>query len=116
MASAGHPPPVLHHPGHSLSSMAVTPGPPLGIGAVPGRYPVTNVRLSTSDVLAFYTDGLIDVGHKSAGVRMERLGRALAESGTQPSDQIAEGIMSTLTEVDQRIDDGALLVVKFATP
>jgi hypothetical protein len=47
---------------------------------------------------------------------MERLGRALADSGTQSSDQIAEGIMSTLTEVDQRIDDGALLVVKFAVP
>jgi serine phosphatase RsbU (regulator of sigma subunit) len=67
-------------------------------------------------VLAFYTDGLIDVGHKSAGLRMERLGRALAVSGTQSSDEIAEDIMSTLTGVDQRIDDGALLVVKFATP
>ncbi len=116
MASAGHPPPVLQHPGRPLCSMEVTPGPPLGIGGVPGRYPVTTAGLSTSDVLAFYTDGLIDVGHSSAGVRMERLGRALAGSASQSSDQIAEGIMSTLMEVGQRIDDGALLVVKFALP
>jgi PAS domain S-box-containing protein len=113
LASAGHPPPVVQRPNQSLSSMDLTPGPPLGVGTDAEPYPVTKAELSSSDVLAFYTDGLIDVGHSSSSVRMERLAQALAASGSHSSDEIAEAIMFSLTEVDQRIDDGALLVMKF---
>ncbi len=112
VASAGHPAPVIQRPGRPLASLDLRPGPPLGIGPGTERYPVTSTSLLVSDVIAFYTDGLVDVGQASSDVRMDRLAQALSASGSRSSDEIAETVMIRLKEVDQLIDDGALLVVK----
>ncbi len=112
VASAGHPPPVIQRRDEPLISVDLTPGPPLGIGPGIERYPVTTTNLPDSAVLCFYTDGLIDVGQASSDVRMERLAQTLSACASRSSDEIAETVMLRLKEVDQLIDDGALLVVR----
>ena len=116
VASAGHPPPVVHRRHGPMSPLDATPGYPLGSRIPAGRYPVCTSRLSSSDVLAFYTDGLIDVGHPSSHARMELSMRTLSVANTRSADGIAEAIMLDLDDGSQRTDDGALLVVKCVGP
>lgn len=72
-ALAGHPPPLLvPHSGGRLPS--ATPGPPLGLEALP-EYPTTGARLVPGDALLLVSDGLLETRRGS-----EQFGdRALAE-------------------------------------
>ncbi|MET8331349.1 ATP-binding SpoIIE family protein phosphatase [Streptomyces sp. NPDC005181] len=80
VASAGHPPPALVRPDGTAHFIDVAPGPPLGVGGL--AFEVAEVDLRDGDVLALYTDGLIehDLGHGMA-VLCERLAAVNPASG-----------------------------------
>ena len=110
IASAGHPPPFVQRIGGSPTLLQITPGPPLGVGT--GGYPVDGATLAVSDLLILYTDGLIDVGRENAPGRTERLADILTTHGSRSCDEIADAVMRQITDSDQPVDDGALLVLR----
>ncbi|MGW1886980.1 SpoIIE family protein phosphatase [Streptomyces sp. NPDC001970] len=57
VASAGHPPPALVRPDGAAEYIPLVPGPLLGVGGL--AFEVAEVDLRDGDVLALYSDGLI---------------------------------------------------------
>ncbi|MFF3373748.1 SpoIIE family protein phosphatase [Streptomyces sp. NPDC002680] len=66
LASAGHPPPVVVRADGTSETLAISPGPPLGVGGMP--FELTRVRLEPDSVLALYTDGLSQIDDDAEGV------------------------------------------------
>lgn len=59
LATAGHPPPLLHHPGGHTEVLRLPPGLLLGIDPE-ATYPTTEIPLPAGAALALYTDGLVE--------------------------------------------------------
>ncbi|MGX1135563.1 PAS domain S-box-containing protein [Streptomyces glaucescens] len=58
IACAGHPPPLVLHPGGRVETVDAVLGIPLGVGGHPFR--TTEIALPDDAVLALYTDGLVE--------------------------------------------------------
>ncbi|MGW1673062.1 SpoIIE family protein phosphatase [Streptomyces sp. NPDC002324] len=71
LASAGHPPPVLLRTDGTTHVLKVSPGPPLGVGAMP--FETTTVDLEPGSVLALYTDGLTTRDDQDPDVALRHL-------------------------------------------
>ncbi|WP_448332384.1 SpoIIE family protein phosphatase [Streptomyces sp. DSM 41534] len=111
LASAGHPPPILLQPDGTGSPVALSPGPPLGVGGMP--FETTTIGLDPGSVLALYTDGLlgchehdVDAGIQQLtdrlaalihpGHPLDAIGRTvLADVAPRPRDDIALLLAST---------------------
>jgi anti-sigma regulatory factor (Ser/Thr protein kinase)/putative methionine-R-sulfoxide reductase with GAF domain len=108
MCSAGHPPPVLAHPGAEPELLPSTPTPPLGV--LP-ELETTTTRWSLTDgsTLVFYTDGLVERKGESITDGMERL-RAAVHSGAP--ERLCGHIMDTMIGRYQPTDDVALLAIR----
>ncbi|MGW7262187.1 SpoIIE family protein phosphatase [Streptomyces sp. NPDC054842] len=83
VAVAGHPPPLLRHPGGRTELLRVPPGLLLGIDPA-ARYPTREFAMPPGCVLALYTDGLVE----APGVDLDDATTALAAllAGTDPTD------------------------------
>ncbi|HYR63638.1 MAG TPA: PAS domain S-box protein [Actinomycetota bacterium] len=106
---AGHPPPLLIHPGGGTSFLEGGRVMPLGVPAVTMSEGI--VALEPGSVLVFYTDGLIE----RPGAKIDDGMRDLAEaaqsvSGATP-DAMCEAIIAAMYEDSAPRDDVALLVV-----
>jgi PAS domain S-box-containing protein len=108
LASAGHPPPALRHPGGTTEFLDLPAGPLLGAG--PGRYPVTDIDLPAGSVLALYTDGLIEQPGQDIGIGMSRLARALAAGPARSLDPLCDSVLASLAPCGR--DDIALLLAR----
>ncbi|MFJ9562879.1 SpoIIE family protein phosphatase [Streptomyces fuscichromogenes] len=75
MASAGHPAPVLVWPDGTTETVAVHPGPPLGVGGMP--FETTTLDIEPDSVLALYTKGLLRLGGLDLDAGLLRLSREL---------------------------------------
>ncbi|WP_260867605.1 SpoIIE family protein phosphatase [Streptomyces sp. SAJ15] len=111
LASAGHPPPLLHRPGRDPRVVAVDPGPPLGIG-VELPYALSTQPLPAGSILALYTDGLVetpgaDVDHTTAD-----LARHLARSSDLPLHHLIDSLVRRARPTGQHADDIALLLLQ----
>ncbi|MFI1655203.1 SpoIIE family protein phosphatase [Streptomyces sp. NPDC020472] len=111
LASAGHPPPLLHIPGRQARAVELDPGPLLGID--PGlSYPVTTLPLGPGATLAFYTDGLVE----APGVDPERmagdLAAHLAEHGGQDLDRLIDTLLHRARPTAHYTDDIAVLLLR----
>ncbi|CAL9602543.1 hypothetical protein SUDANB58_05468 [Streptomyces sp. enrichment culture] len=111
LSRAGHPPPLLRRPDGRVRVLEVAGGPLLGIDAA-AEYPTSEVGLSPGSLLLFYTDGLVE----SPGVDFEDaladLGRRLAEAGDLPLDELADRLVRSVADAEERIDDVAVLLLR----
>jgi serine phosphatase RsbU (regulator of sigma subunit) len=108
LTRAGHPPPALRHPGGTVEFLDLPGGVMLGVGQ--GRYPVTDIELPQSSVLALYTDGLVEQPGQDLAIGMSRLARALAAGPARSPDQLCDSVLASLGP--RSPDDVALLLAR----
>lgn len=107
LASAGHPPPLLRLLDGTVCPLPLEVSAPLGIGE-PSRE--SCVRLQPGSLLAFYTDGLIEVRGSDVDAGVERLTDAVAE-GPADLEALADHVIAQMTGGTSH-DDTALLLVR----
>ncbi|WP_420716486.1 SpoIIE family protein phosphatase [Streptomyces sp. H27-H1] len=106
---AGHPQPLLRHPGGRTEVLDLPGGMVLGIDAE-ARYPVTRLRIEPGAVLALYTDGLVEIPGTDIDAGVERLRAALAAAGPAPLTETADRLVAEAGHSTDRPDDIALLL------
>ncbi|MET9762707.1 SpoIIE family protein phosphatase [Streptomyces sp. NPDC006372] len=114
LASAGHPPPLLRTsaPIPRTRVLEVEPGPLLGIDTGSDTlYPVTTMPLPPGSVLALYTDGLVETPDTDITQSIAALARHLTNSGNQPLDTLADGLIHHALPQRTHTDDIALLLL-----
>ncbi|MCK1822090.1 SpoIIE family protein phosphatase [Streptomyces sp. XM83C] len=112
LASAGHPPPVVRLPGGEARPLDLPPGPLLGID--PGaRFPVTEIPLTPGLMLAFYTDGLIEMPGTDLDESIADLARTLGGADDQDLEALIDSLVTEAGAGRQRTDDVALLVLRW---
>ncbi|MBY8876099.1 SpoIIE family protein phosphatase [Actinacidiphila acidipaludis] len=114
VASAGHWPPLLHHPGRPAEMVDLQAGPLLGVDA-DAEYPVTEIGLRPGSTLALYTDGLIEMPGTDQDTTIAGLNDVLAD-GNRPLDVLADALVTRAQPTGHRADDTALLLVKLSSP
>ncbi|MFF5446283.1 SpoIIE family protein phosphatase [Streptomyces sp. NPDC012888] len=117
IASAGHPPPLLHRPGGRAEVLRVPPGLLLGIEP-DVDYPTTELALPPGAVLALYTDGLVEDPGMDIDESTAELARYLAGTGSGAGagglDGLADGIIRHARDATAHTDDMALLLLRAA--
>ncbi|WP_407840488.1 SpoIIE family protein phosphatase [Streptomyces sp. DSM 116496] len=106
---AGHPQPLLRHPGGRTEVLDLPGGMVLGVDAE-ATYPVTRLRIEPGAVLALYTDGLVEIPGTDIDVGVERLRAALAAAGPAPLTETADRLVAEPGHSTDRPDDIALLL------
>jgi serine phosphatase RsbU (regulator of sigma subunit)/PAS domain-containing protein len=112
LASAGHPPALLRLPGRATRPLDVVPGPLLGIDP-DADFPVTEIPLTPGLMLLFYTDGLIEMPGVDLDDAVSRLAGHLADADDRDLDRLIDDLLSKADTAGQRIDDVALLVLRY---
>ncbi|MER7312545.1 SpoIIE family protein phosphatase [Streptomyces halstedii] len=112
---AGHPQPVLRHADGRAEVLDLTGGVVLGVDQE-ASYPVTEGRLAPGDVLALFTDGLVEKAGEDIDQGIERLRAALAEVGGVPLAQVADRVIARAGQDENRPDDIALLLASRTDP
>ncbi|MFJ3878896.1 SpoIIE family protein phosphatase [Streptomyces sp. NPDC090077] len=108
-ARAGHPQPLLRHADGGAEVLDLAGGVVLGID--PGaRYPVTELALAPGEVLALYTDGLVETPGADIDDGVERLRAALAAARPSPLTETADRLVAEAARTPDRPDDIALLL------
>ncbi len=117
MASAGHLPPLVVLPDGTTRVVALSPGPPLGVGGAP--FETTTIDLAPGSVLALYTKGLV---YRADGYDIEAGTRWLADSlaGLCRSDRalhdVGQDLLSCLKDRPPREDIALLLARTSGVP
>ncbi len=111
LASAGHMPPVLLHPGGATEVLEGGRRPLLGYGD--GRPGVAEERrLVVGDMMVLYSDGLVERRNEVLDVGIERLRRMLVEMQHHPPQDVCDELIERLA-VDGQDDDVALLLLRY---
>ncbi|MGW2934147.1 SpoIIE family protein phosphatase [Streptomyces sp. NPDC001156] len=115
LAVAGHPPPLLRHPGGRTETLMLQPGPLLGI-TPDADYPTADIPLPSGTTLAMYTDGLveapgIDIDHAIAGLA-DQLARA---RDGDSMETLIEALLHRAAQTITPTDDIALLLIHTTT-
>ncbi|MGD9482757.1 SpoIIE family protein phosphatase [Streptomyces sp. TRM70308] len=110
-SSAGHPPPVLLAPDGTAEFVEVHPGPPLGVSALP--FEPVELAIPPGSVLAFYTDGLVELGRGDIETGMSELRGRLRRSDAvaRPLADTAEAVVAALPR-EPLSDDVTLLLAR----
>ncbi|MFF0447591.1 SpoIIE family protein phosphatase [Streptomyces sp. NPDC004609] len=108
-ARAGHPQPLLRHPGGRTEVLDLAGGVVLGVDPA-AVYPVTELRLDAGAVLALYTDGLVEQPGTDIDSGVELLRGTLADCGDGPLAETADRLMREAGQAADRPDDIALLL------
>lgn len=113
-ANAGHVPALLITDGGKLHSMLSGTGIPAGSG-YDCHYGIHRVRVSPTDTLLLYTDGIIDIKTETGTLGVEGLHQLVFEIGGLPAPKLVEQICSRLSDNKYAIqnDDMAILAVSF---
>ncbi|MFH8619418.1 SpoIIE family protein phosphatase [Streptomyces sp. NPDC017979] len=106
---AGHPQPLLRHPGGRTEVLDLAGGIVLGVDPA-AAYPVTELVLDPGAVLALYTDGLVERAGRDIDVGIETVRRTLADCGDGPLHQTADQLIREARRSPDRPDDIALLL------
>ncbi|WP_240801467.1 SpoIIE family protein phosphatase [Streptomyces sp. A1136] len=106
---AGHPQPLLRHPGGRTEVLNLRGGVVLGVDAA-ASYPVTEFALEPGALLALYTDGLVEVPGTDIDAGVERLRVALAAARPVPLTETADRLAGGAGATGDRPDDIALLL------
>ncbi|GAA3387217.1 SpoIIE family protein phosphatase [Streptomyces roseoviridis] len=108
-ARAGHPQPLLRRTDGSTVGVDLAGGVVLGVDDS-ATYPVTRLRLGPGEVLALFTDGLVERPDTDIDEGIERLRRALAATGSAPLPETADRLIREARQSADRPDDIALLL------
>jgi PAS domain S-box-containing protein len=108
-ASAGHPPLAVRRVDGTVDLVWEGRGPPL-CATRQARYPAAEIDLGAGEVLALYTDGLIERRGEVLDDGLERLAKALAGSGDD-LEAAADDLLETLLGAGRPADDVALLLM-----
>ncbi|MFF5209665.1 SpoIIE family protein phosphatase [Streptosporangium sp. NPDC000396] len=111
MARAGHPQPLLRHPGGDVQVLDVPGGLLLGIDPEI-EYPHTEIPLQAGSVLALYTDGLIETPGIDIDDALADLGTELARTGDRSLEEVADALIRHAQQTSRRSDDIALLLLR----
>jgi PAS domain-containing protein len=111
LASAGHLPPLLRHPGGRTEVLHVTPGLPLGIEPATD-YPTTEIALPAGAVLALYTDGLVEIPGTDIDDSIDALAQRLAQARSEDLDELADELIHHAEGSPAHRDDVALLLIR----
>lgn len=108
MCSAGHPPPVMVHPGNEPQILDPVPTPPLGV--VAELEPQSSRwRLTAGSMLVLYTDGLVERRGEAVTDGIERLRTAVYDD---TPDRLCRRIMDSMIGSYVPADDVALLALR----
>jgi sigma-B regulation protein RsbU (phosphoserine phosphatase) len=114
-ANAGHPPPRWWR--SALGTIEPVPdcaGPPLGLG-LSEAYPEASISIEPGDVLALYTDGLVDAHRKRGGpFGVQRLDEAIREGAAEGAEAVRRKVMDSLERHlagEKSVDDVTLVVL-----
>ncbi|MFI8992303.1 SpoIIE family protein phosphatase [Streptomyces antimycoticus] len=108
LASAGHPAPAMVFPGRGASFLDVPAGPPLGVGGLP--FEAVEAELPEGILLAFYTDGLLQIRQLGVEAGLETLRRALSVPTTS-LEALCEATVRSVLQ-GRPVDDVALLLAR----
>ncbi|MBW8706126.1 Phosphoserine phosphatase RsbU [Streptomyces sp. MBT84] len=108
LAAAGHPAPVVLQPDGDARLVAMSAGPPLGVGGLP--FEETELELSEGSLIALYTNGLIEGRDRDLDRGATELCRALQTSRGSLDDLCDKVVKSVLS--DEPGDDVALLLAR----
>ncbi|MFF0791169.1 SpoIIE family protein phosphatase [Streptomyces spiralis] len=108
LATAGHPAPVVVAPGEDAASVAVAPGPPLGVGGLP--FEATELRLPEGSVVALFTDGLVEHRDRDVDRATAELCRALCAPAAS-LETLGDGVLKAVLPQEPG-DDVALLLAR----
>ncbi|MGR6971807.1 SpoIIE family protein phosphatase [Streptomyces cynarae] len=111
LASAGHVPPLMCHGSREVSLLEVEPGPLLGVD-VDFQYPVTRVPLPADALLAFYTDGLVEVPGSDTSRATDALARYLADVRDHALEELIDGLVRHVWPTGRHTDDIAVLLLR----
>ncbi|WP_320776395.1 SpoIIE family protein phosphatase [Streptomyces sp. CRN 30] len=108
LAAAGHPAPAVVLPDGTVRLVAMTAGPPLGVGGLP--FEATEVELPEGSVVALYTDGLIEGRDRDIDQATAELCRALTAPAAS-LDTLCDTVLKAVMPKDAG-DDVALLLAR----
>ncbi|WKD37666.1 SpoIIE family protein phosphatase [Streptomyces xanthophaeus] len=116
LASAGHPPPLLRHPGGTTERLNLPAG--LLLGIEPGAsYTAVEVPFSPGTLLALYTDGLVEAPGRDIE---DAIGAVAALIGDAPEHHplgdLADELIEHAHRDGPRPDDIALLLLRTEGP
>ncbi|WP_093781246.1 SpoIIE family protein phosphatase [Streptomyces sp. yr375] len=108
LAAAGHPAPAVVLPDGTARLVAMTPGPPLGVGGLP--FEAVELELPEGSVVALYTDGLIEGRDRD----VDRATGELCNALTAPAatlDALCDTVLKAVLP-EEPGDDVALLLAR----
>ncbi|MFF4283438.1 SpoIIE family protein phosphatase [Streptomyces kronopolitis] len=108
MARAGHPPPAIVAPDHSVTFPDLPAGPPFGLSALP--FEAMECELEEGSILALFTDGLIEARGQAAEVGKGKLRLALSQMSL-PLEELCGTVVDALL-TGRRDHDAALLLAR----
>ncbi|WP_328875454.1 SpoIIE family protein phosphatase [Streptomyces sp. NBC_00287] len=108
LAAAGHPPPAVRRPDGTVELVAMSTGPPLGIGGLP--FEATELKLDEGSLIALYTDGLIEDRDRDADQGTAELRRAL-RAPSHSLEATCDAVLQSLLP-EKPSDDVALLLAR----
>jgi PAS domain S-box-containing protein len=119
LSCAGHVPPVRADVDGSCGVVTLDPGPPLGV--LGATYDVTRLRLEPGDVLAMFTDGLVEAREQPVDDGIAALCAALdgvlgrADGVEVPvAEQVCAAAIALMGRGETTVDDVAVLVLRRA--
>ena len=110
IASAGHPPPLVHKPGEEPRLLELPGSVPLG-AARHARYEDVLMVLEPGSMLVLYTDGFIERRDESLDDSLQRLMTTVAE-GEEDLEHLGDTLVDVLLPDGPGNDDAALLMAR----
>ncbi|MFF2188642.1 SpoIIE family protein phosphatase [Streptomyces sp. NPDC058155] len=112
-ASAGHLPPVLVHPDHTVRVPEIAPNPPLGAAVPP--FDTVELAVPEGSLLALFTDGLLEAAGRDIDQGMDELVHVLTSTvradGDLSLDQLCDTLVSALLPAGEQTADDAVLFI-----
>ncbi|WP_051774745.1 SpoIIE family protein phosphatase [Streptomyces sp. NRRL S-237] len=116
LASAGHPPPLLRHPGGATEMLNLPAG--LLLGIEPGAaYTAVEIPFSPGTLLALFTDGLVEAPGRDIEDAIGAVARRIdAAPEHHPLGDLADELIEHAHRDGPRPDDIALLLLRSEGP
>ncbi|MFJ3856853.1 SpoIIE family protein phosphatase [Streptomyces sp. NPDC090085] len=116
LASAGHPPPLLRHARGATDLLSPPPGLLLGIDPE-AAYTAVEVPFGPGDLLALYTDGLVETPGRDIEEAITDVARRIdAAPAARPLGALADELVEHAPGGAPRTDDIALLLLRATSP
>lgn len=109
---AGHPPPMLAHPGGTVELLDRATDTPLAARAEHIPRPQASTIFTAGSTLLLYTDGLVERRGEDLNTGLARLADSLARHGHLDPDTLDDALLADLETGHNVMDDIALVVIR----